>query len=441
SVFSYTGSPYCLSDPDPAPVLTPGGVSGTWTASPPGLVINSTTGVIDLSASTPGNYVITNTIPATASCPSVFSTYPIEISTGPIVSIDPSAATICDGGSVVLTVDAAPSTGDCTPTTFTNTTDYIIEDHPGPITYSPITVSGITPSVFSSAMIESVCINILHAWDDDLDISLISPSGTTMKLSFDNGGSGDNYTNTCFVVSGAPAITSGAAPFTGNFTPQQPFSLLDGDAVNGVWQLKVDDDLGGFGGTLLDWSITFLCTNEIESYTWSPATGLSSTTSATVTASPVTTTTYSVTVTETAGCSTTATSTVTVTGGAAASFTFVGSPYCQDDTDPIPVLSPGATAGTWTASPSGLIINSTTGLIDLSASTPGVYVITNTIAATASCPAVSATYTITITPADDAAFSYASSTYCLTGTDPVPVISGVPGGVFSGTGVVFVSTA
>ena len=67
--------------------------------------------------------------------------------------------------------------------------------------------------------------------------------------------------------------------------------MLTGCTVNGTWNLVIDDDLAGDLGTLLDWSISFVCTNEIESYSWTSAIGLSSTTDSLVDASPVTTTT------------------------------------------------------------------------------------------------------------------------------------------------------
>ncbi len=44
----------------------------------------------------------------------------------------------------------------------------------------------------------AVNLNVDHTWDADLDISLIDPQGTTIDLSSDNGGPGDNYTNTTF---------------------------------------------------------------------------------------------------------------------------------------------------------------------------------------------------------------------------------------------------
>ena len=45
----------------------------------------------------------------------------------------------------------------------------------------------------------TVCINISHNYTDDLDIRLVSPSGTTVNLSSDNGGAGNNYTGTYLV--------------------------------------------------------------------------------------------------------------------------------------------------------------------------------------------------------------------------------------------------
>ncbi|MFT6504037.1 MAG: gliding motility-associated-like protein [Crocinitomicaceae bacterium] len=56
-----------------------------------------------------------------------------------------------------------------------------------------------------------------------------------------------------------------------------------------------------------------------------------------------------------------------------ASFTY-DFKYCQDDADPLPVIT-GVPGGTFTATPAGLSINGFNGLIDLSASTPGTYTI------------------------------------------------------------------
>ncbi|MEM6721411.1 MAG: T9SS type A sorting domain-containing protein [Bacteroidota bacterium] len=59
--FSYALNTYATDDPDPTPSRTTG-VTGTFTAEPAGLVINATTGEIDLSMSTDGVYTITHTV-------------------------------------------------------------------------------------------------------------------------------------------------------------------------------------------------------------------------------------------------------------------------------------------------------------------------------------------------------------------------------------------
>src|SRR5678816_4834229 len=68
-----------------------------------------------------------------------------------------------------------------------------------------------------------------------------------------------------------------------------------------------------------------------------------------------------------------------------ATFSYAGSPYCQNSTNPLPAFSGGAVAGTFSSTPGLVFANVNTGEIDLSASTPGTYTVTNTIAATGGC--------------------------------------------------------
>lgn len=66
---SYTGTPYCQTATNPLPTLTSGAV-GTFSASPIGLVfISTSTGQIDLSASSVGTYTVTYTVTASNGCP------------------------------------------------------------------------------------------------------------------------------------------------------------------------------------------------------------------------------------------------------------------------------------------------------------------------------------------------------------------------------------
>lgn len=101
----------------------------------------------------------------------------------------------------------------------------------------------------------NVKLNISHTWNDDLDVFLASPSGTEVELFTDVGSSGDNFTNTILDDEAATSITAGFAPFTGTFRPEGLLSAFDGEDPNGTWKLKVYDDLGGFVGTLNNWSL------------------------------------------------------------------------------------------------------------------------------------------------------------------------------------------
>lgn len=123
-----------------------------------------------------------------------------------------------------------------------------------------IPVSGLSPATIDTIGFgfETVCINLTHTYDSDLDISLVAPDGTVVMLSSGNGGSGDDYTNTCFNMGASTAIVAGSPPFTGTFTPQGPMGIVNnGQVGNGNWILRFVDTYPADEGTLIDWSITF----------------------------------------------------------------------------------------------------------------------------------------------------------------------------------------
>jgi len=101
-----------------------------------------------------------------------------------------------------------------------------------------------------------VIVDINHTWDEDLDISLISPAGTIVLLSSDNGGSGDNYKVTIFDDKAAQSITAGAAPFNGTYQPEESLSVLKGESPVGTWTLRISDDEALLTGTLNYWAIS-----------------------------------------------------------------------------------------------------------------------------------------------------------------------------------------
>ncbi|MDO6598502.1 T9SS type A sorting domain-containing protein, partial [Tenacibaculum sp. 1_MG-2023] len=127
---------------------------------------------------------------------------------------------------------------------------------------------------------------------------------------------------------------------------------------------------------------------------------------------------------------------VTVNALDDASFNYSAAAYCADDTDPMPTIT-GLTGGSF-SSTSGLSINSGTGAIDVSASTPGTYSVTYTTSGT--CPN-STSVSVTVNALDDASFNYGAATYDVNDSDPTPNFSGLTGGAFtSTTGIVLNSS-
>jgi gliding motility-associated-like protein len=123
-------------------------------------------------------------------------------------------------------------------------------------------------------------------------------------------------------------------------------------------------------------------------------------------------------------CQSSSTVNITITPFDDASVTYDAPSFCPTGTTLPDVVVPG---GTFTISPSGLVISPTTGQLTLSTGTIGTtYTITYTTAGF--CPAT-ATTTVTIDPLDDPAFSYDTSHYCPSGV-AIPEIT-TPGGIFS----------
>jgi subtilisin-like proprotein convertase family protein len=126
----------------------------------------------------------------------------------------------------------------------------------------PVTVTGIN-TLGENAFIDNVSLSLTHTYTGDLTLSLVSPSGTELVLSEQNGGSGDNYVGTIFKDGGTP-ITEGSAPFTGVFAPEGAggFSVFDGEFSAGEWNLKVCDAFGGDSGSIITFSMD-ICNFEV----------------------------------------------------------------------------------------------------------------------------------------------------------------------------------
>jgi subtilisin-like proprotein convertase family protein len=106
--------------------------------------------------------------------------------------------------------------------------------------------------------LQTVCIDITHPRVSNLGISLAAPDGTQIDLVDGAGGSGADFTGTCFNMSDSVTIFSGFAPFTGGYYPRHNIGEMnDGQQGTGVWRLIVQNLIAGDSGTVNSWSLTF----------------------------------------------------------------------------------------------------------------------------------------------------------------------------------------
>jgi hypothetical protein len=110
------------------------------------------------------------------------------------------------------------------------------------------------------------------------------------------------------------------------------------------------------------------------------------------------------------------------------SFTYLSNTFCTSGNNPIAIIS-GLQGGLFSSSPSGLSINPSTGLIDLSISAVGVYVVTYTTNGGCSN---SSSVTLTINnSSSNANFHYVGSPFNTNDPNPLPIFdSGASAGYF-----------
>jgi len=139
---------------------------------------------------------------------------------------------------------------------------------------------------------------------------------------------------------------------------------------------------------------------------------------------------YVVSFTNNAPCAGTTSASISIVTIANASFSYSG-PYCQSGVNPLPAFPAGASAGTFSSSPAGLVfLNTSTGEIDLGKSNGGAYTITNTIATTGGCLGSTATGSVTIDP--QVVISAGPNQTVATGSN-AQLAGSISGGTTSGT--------
>ena len=135
--------------------------------------------------------------------------------------------TVADDDGATHTKTASVTVNGSGVQTYSNGSDYAINDNA--TVNSPIAVSGRSGNAPSNA---SVTVNILHSYKGDLKVDLVAPDGTLYNLHNRSGGSADNVVGT----------------FTFN---------LSSEALNGTWNLRVNDNASADTGRIDSWSITF----------------------------------------------------------------------------------------------------------------------------------------------------------------------------------------
>lgn len=355
------------------------GTQGGSFSSTTGLIINAATGAITASTSTPGNYIVTYTIAASAPCPGFTTTTNVTVTKAPSAAITYNLTNLCN-------VNNTSST-------------------PNP----PVNVilTGSAGGTYSIAPSAGLPINTLTG--------VIDPSGATAgtyTISYTipgTGGCSDFTTTTTVTVNGTPEATISYPPVcTSNSAVSVQLSGAQGGTFTSTTGLTINATTGAITGA------TSIPGNYVVTYTIAaaaPCPGFTTTTNVTVTKAPAATISYG------------AANLCNVTNS-------VATPNPKVD-----VILTGTKGGIFSIAPStGLPINTLTGTIDPSGATSGTYTISYTIAAAGGCSVFVTTTSITINSTPIASVSYPATSYCRGITTPQQVtFSGTTGGSYSST--------
>lgn len=379
----------CIAGTNPTATLDATTVTGgTFTSSAAGLVIDATTGEIDLAQSTAGAYQVTYTVAA-----DVTTCVALSSSTQPIT----------------ITPVTTPVTGFQYPELCISAANQLPVLDPG------FTAGGTFTSSDAGLVIDPVT--------GEINMAASTAGNYTVTVTFTQDGVNCTAaaTNTATVT-----ITPLAAPVTG-FS----YAAVCGLATTLNPALATNFTTGGT--FTADAAVTIdATTGIIDVANTAPGN-------------------YNVTYTlaqNDANCVAGATVTVPVTINTPAvpvvSFTYTN--VCATAANQLPVLSTGFQAGGSFTAPTGLFINPATGEINMSASTPGTYIVTYTFAADAtSCTAANTgTFTFTISPVITpvTGFDYEGA-YCFGTASVVPDLDAnfSAGGTFTVTGGLTINPA
>jgi gliding motility-associated-like protein len=396
--FSYSASSYCNLDANPSPTIS-GATGGTFSSTPAGLSLNSATGVVNLATTTDGYYSVTYTTQGT--CPQD-STVSLSISNNPSVNAT-SDQSICQGSNFAA-INFAGNVGSVFDWSNNNSLIGLTSLGTGNIasftgTGTSIGGANITGRVIVTPRAGS-CVGTRDTFNLQVkskdNASFTYPNNTFCSTLDANpvanitGKTGGAFSatptgltlnpSTGLITLSSSSAGSYALTYTTNGTCPNTSTLNitigDNPSVNAITsQIKcVGTDFDpvtftGSSGTTFDWTnnktaigLAASGTGNIAGFT---GTGVSSSVtalSATVTVTP-----------KIGSCTgTPKTFTLTLNYSDNVGITYSDNSYCAADANPTPIIT-GTTGGIFSATPSGLSLNSSTGLINILASTQGSY--------------------------------------------------------------------
>jgi len=434
TTFNYSSNTYCQNDPNPSPTVNP--VGGSF-ASTAGLSINASSGLINLAASTTGTYNVSYTV-TSGGC-STTQNFSVTINPAPAVpTLSYSQAAYC--------VNDSPSTPTFTPAGGTFSA--------APAGLSLNTSTGIiTPSTSSTGSYTITYIVTLGSCSRQITANVTinpNPVITTFNYSSNTFCQNDPNPNPTVNPAGGTfsATPAGLSINTGTGIIDLASSTTGSYTVSYTVTASGCSTTQNFSVTVnpapavptLAYSQATYCVNDSPSTpTFTPAGGTFSAIPAglslnastgEITPSTSSTGSYTITYMVTLGsCSRQITAGVTINPNPViTTFNYSSNTFCQNDPNPSPTVNP---MGGSFASTAGLSINSSSGLINLAASTTGTYNVSYTV--TSGGCSTTQNFSVTINPLPlTPTVSYPQASYCSTATNPSPTTSQA-GGVFSAT--------
>ena len=371
----YSSPSYCSSNV-PVSVSQTGANGGSYSASPSGLTINSSSGLITPSTSQTGNYTVTYLVSGGGGCAPVSATTEVGIIRLPVISTftypTPICGVLADLQVPTLTIehDYSPS---LTPYTYSGNGSLDLDPSTGAIDPSDSEAGNYTITYTIPAA--SPCGAVTASFDlVILPVSLATVSADKTQ----------EYKNRT-----EPVVT-----FTGSVGPA-PYTF--------TYRLDI-----GTGNNTVQGALTTLTT----------ASALTATATVAQSTEVVGVFTYVlISVEDANGCTTPISNQsiqISIVETPDIGFIYASSPYCTNSGTATPS---GSILGTFSYTGTGLTLNTTTGEVTLASSTAGTYEVVQTL------NGYTSSAVIVITRLPIATFSYANASYCPSAGNVSPLVT------------------